>query len=156
MGSVAAPDHGQLQYWSARFVCVCLAATLLPRLVIGGILPADIPGHHLAFEKSNRMQGRGQSDWRAPHLGEGVGMELVHRDAPSSPFSERELTREELHSRLVQRDIDRVEALGRHIVHMRSRPHVKADGEVPALKDPVQSGLNAGTGEYFVTLQVCT
>ena len=149
MGSVAFHRF----HWSALFVCVSLAS--LSPLVIGGQLPTDIPVHHLAFEKSNRMQSRQQSDWRA-HLGEGVAMELVHRDAPSSPFSKREATREELHSRLVKRDINRVKTLESHIARMRSRSHVKTAEAVPALKDPVQSGLNAGTGEYFVTLQVCT
>ena len=87
----------------------------------------------------------------------GFRMKITHTDAPSSPFSKQQASRAELHSRLVERDLARVDAIGKHI-RTRSRHHASKATDPsagPSLKDPVKSGLTSGTGEYFVTLQVC-
>lgn len=87
----------------------------------------------------------------------GFRMKVTHTDAPSSPFAKRQATRAELHSRLVERDLARVDAIGKHVHKRRHHSSKAATPEAGAsLKDPVKSGLNSGTGEYFVTLQVCS
>lgn len=90
----------------------------------------------------------------------GFRIKVTHMDAPSSPFNIRRASRAELHSRLVDRDLARVDAIGKHLrKRKRSRHHSSKAASADAgasLKDPVKSGLTSGTGEYFVTLQVCS
>lgn len=108
--------------------------------------------HTLHTTKVDTERSDSKTEWEEL----GFRMKITHTDAPSSPFSKQQASRVELHSRLVERDLARVDAIGKHVRSRSRHRFSKAAGTQagPSLKDPVKSGLNSGTGEYFVTLQV--
>lgn len=150
-------------------VITCLSCSMIPALSVNNNIYHDAATlesypEYVTLHKSRDVHGtvhmsaRGTEDWKAGWR-EGFGMELVHMDSPSSPFAKRDASRVELHSQLLNRESARTHALGKHISHVHSKPKSSKAGGAgapagTALKDPVTSGLNSGTGEYFVKLQV--
>lgn len=150
-------------------VITCLSCSMIPALSVNNNIYHDAATlesypEYVTLHKSRDLHGtvhmsaHGTGNWKAGWR-EGFGMELVHMDSPSSPFAKRDASRAELHSQLLNRESARTHALGKHISHVHSKPKSSKAGGAGApagtsLKDPVTSGLNSGTGEYFVTLQV--
>lgn len=85
-----------------------------------------------------------------------LALEVVHRDAVNSPFNgmmrHGAATKEEVHRELEKRDQSRVFAIKKQLELKATA--AAATTAPPSLTDPVKPGISAGSGEYFVTLQV--
>lgn len=85
-----------------------------------------------------------------------LALEVVHRDAVNSPFNgmmrHSAATKGEVHRELEKRDQSRVFAIKKQLELKASS--AAATTAPPSLTDPVKPGISAGSGEYFVTLQV--
>jgi len=86
-----------------------------------------------------------------------LALEVVHRDAVNSPFNgmmrHGAATKEEVHRELEKRDQSRVFAIKKQL-ELKATAAAAATTAPPSLTDPVKPGISAGSGEYFVTLQV--
>ncbi len=105
---------------------------------------------------------------RESGAGSSILVELVHRDAPNSPFRKSSgslftTSLKDLHREMLRRDTARVQTLMTRIAAGSSstswnstitRMTKSANGLLSTLQSPVRSGTNAGIGEYFMTIQV--
>ncbi len=104
---------------------------------------------------------------RESGAGSSILVELVHRDAPNSPFRKFSGSlfttfREDLQREMLRRDTARVQTLMARIAAGSSTSWnstithgtKSANGSSSTLQSPVRSGINAGIGEYFMTIQV--
>ncbi len=105
---------------------------------------------------------------RESGAGSSILVELVHRDAPNSPF--RKLpgslfttSREDLHREMLRRDTARVQTLMTRVAAGSSstswnstitRGTKSANGSSSTLQSSVRSGINAGSFEYSMTIHV--